>query len=382
MRVALIGAGIGGLAAALALARRGVAVTVFEQAEALGEVGAGITISPNAGRVLDHLGLGAAVRARGVLPGTQHIRDLATGATIRTIARDADLEARHGAPYRHLHRADLHALLVAAVEAAAPGSIRLGHRLVAASADGRMRFGNGAEAEADIVVGADGVRSAVRDSLHATAPPHFTGQVAWRGLVPADALPPEVAAEPPGIFIGPGRLVLRYPVRGGALLNYAIFVETAAWQEESWSTPSTTAELLAHLETACASVRALVAATPPAWLFKWALFAREPLARWTAGRVTLLGDAAHAMLPFLGQGAATALEDALVLARALASFPPAEALARYEAARRERTAMVQLHSRLLGLRFQGKNPEALGRGPLRNEEELGLFAYDPVTVAI
>lgn len=382
MRVAIIGAGLGGLTAALALARRGIAVTVHEQAEALGEVGAGITVSPNAGRVLDHLGLGEAIRAQGVLPGTQHIRDLATGATIRTLARDADLEAVHGAPYRHLHRADLHALLVAAVEEAAPGAIRLGKRLVAVSRNGHMRFADGTEAMADIVVGADGVRSAVRDSLYATAPPQFTGQVAWRGLVPTAGLPEAVAAEPPGIFIGPGRLVLRYPVRGGALHNYAIFVETAAWQEESWSTPSTTAELLAHLDQACASVRALVEATPAAWLFKWALFAREPLASWTAGRVTLLGDAAHAMLPFMGQGAATALEDALVLARALADLPAGEALARYEAARRARTAMVQLQSRLLGLRFQGKDPEAIGRGPLRNEEELGLFAYDPVTVAI
>ncbi len=382
MQVAVIGAGLGGLTAALALARRGIAVTVFEQAEALGEVGAGITVSPNAGRVLDHLGLGEAVRARGVLPGTQHIRDLATGATIRTIARDSDLEARHGAPYRHLHRADLHALLASALEAAAPGSIRLGHRLVAVTPEGAMRFANGTAVAADIVIGADGVRSTVRDCCHRTMPPAFTGQVAWRGLVPAEALPDPVRDEPPGIFVGPARLVLRYPVRGGALANYAIFVETADWQEESWSTPSTRAELLAHLPDACPSVHALVAATPEPWLFKWALFAREPLESWTAGRVTLLGDAAHAMLPFMGQGAATAIEDGLVLARALADFPPAEALARYEAARRARTAMVQLQSRLLGLRFQGNDPESLGRGPLMNEEDLGLFGYDAVTVPL
>lgn len=382
MEVAIIGAGLGGLTAALALSRLGIAPTVYEQAEALGEVGAGITVSPNAGRVLDHLGLGEAVRAMGVLPGTQHIRDLATGATIRTLARDSNLEARHGAPYRHLHRADLHALLVGALEAAAPGSIRLGHRLADLTPEGRMRFANGAEARADVLVGADGVRSVVRDRLYPTEPPRFTGQVAWRGLVPAAALPAEVAVEPPGIFIGPARLVLRYPVRGGALVNYAIFVETADWQEESWSTPSTRAELIGHLDHACASVRALVEATPPAWLFKWALFAREPLPGWTRGRVTLLGDAAHAMLPFMGQGAATAIEDGMVLARALAAFPPAEALARYEAARRDRTAMVQLQSRLLGLRFQGKDPDALGRGPLRNEEELGLFAYDPVSIPV
>ncbi|WP_448585305.1 FAD-dependent monooxygenase [Thermaurantiacus sp.] len=382
MDAAVIGAGLGGLTAALALVRRGIAVTVFEQTEVLREVGAGITVSPNAGRVLDHLGLGAAVRRAGVLPGTQHIRDLRTGATIRTLERDADLEARYGAPYRHLHRADLHAILAGALEAEARATIRLGHRLEAVSSCGWMRFANGVEARADVVIGADGVRSAVRDQLFQTDPPRFTGQVAWRGLVPTDALPSDVATEPPGIFIGPGRLVLRYPVRGGALTNYAIFVETADWLEESWTAPSTEAELLAHLDEACASVRALVAATPAAWLFKWALYAREPLARWTRGRVTLLGDAAHAMLPFMGQGAATAIEDGMVLARALAGYPVEDALASYEAARRERTAMVQLQSRLLGLSFQGKDPAALGRGPLLNEEELGLFAYDPVTVPI
>jgi len=382
MRVAVIGAGLGGLTAALALARAGIPVLVFEQAPALAEVGAGITISPNAGRVLDHLGLGEAVRALGVLPGTQHVRDLKTGRTLRTLARDEALEDRHGAPYRHLHRADLHALLAGALAQEAPGSLRLGHRLVAVSPGGEMRFENGAVEAADVVVGADGVRSVVRDCLFQTAPPVFTGQVAWRGLVPAEALPEPARSEPPGIHVGPGRLVLRYPLRGGRLVNYAVFVERAGWEEESWSIRSRPSELLAHLPAACPGVVQLVEATPEGSLFKWALFAREPLSSWRAGRVTLLGDAAHAMLPFLGQGAATAIEDGMVLARALARHAPHEALARYEAARRARTAMVQLQSRLLGLRFQGRDPASLGHGPLRNEEELGLFDYDPVTVPV
>lgn len=376
--IAIVGAGIGGLTLALALQQRGIAATVYEAAPALKELGAGITISPNAGRVLDHLGLGSEVRRLGVLPGVQHVRDLASGATIRTMDRGSGLEERYGAPYRHLHRADLHALLAGAL--AAP--IRLGKQLTDVSADGAMRFADGTEARADVVVGADGVRSAVRDALFPGAPPLFTGQVAWRGLVPVERLSAADAAAEPGIHIGPGRLVLRYPVRGGALLNYAIFVETAAWADEGWSSPSSRAELLGHLPDADGLVRRMVEATDDAQLFKWALFAREPLESWVAGRVTLLGDAAHAMLPFLGQGAATAIEDAMVLGRALADYAPDEALRRYQAARLAHTSMVQLQSRLIGLTFQGKDPLALGRGPLRNEEELGLFDRDSVREAI
>ncbi|MCS6987565.1 MAG: FAD-dependent monooxygenase [Sphingomonadaceae bacterium] len=382
MTVAVVGAGIGGLTAALALARQGIPVRLFEQAERLAEVGAGLTVPPNAGRVLDHLGLGAALRALGVRPGTQHIRDLATGATIRTLARDADLEERHGAPYRHLHRADLHGLLVEALARAAPGALQLGHRLVDVTPDGRMTFADGTHAGADLVVGADGVRSVVRQRLFAAEPPQFTGQVAWRGLVPTARLPAAVAAEPPGIWVGTGRLVLRYPLRGGVVQNYAVFVATDAWREESWSIPSDADELLAHLGDACPAVRALIEATPQGALFKWALFAREPLSGWVVGRVTLLGDAAHPMLPFLGQGAATAIEDAMVLARALAAHPMDRALALYERACRPHSALVQRHARLLGRTFQGEDPAALRRGPLRNEEELGLFDRDVVRVPL
>ncbi len=379
MKVAVVGAGLGGLACALALERFGVSVEVYEQAPALGEVGAGITVSPNAGRVLDFLGLGAAVREQGVLPGMQRIADLATGATLREMDRGPALEARYGAPYRHLHRCDLHGLMAGALKA----PIRLGQRLTGVDAGGGMIFADGRSAAADIVVGADGVRSAVRAALFEDgAPqltPQFTGQVAWRGLVPVSALGPEDRAAPPGIHIGPGRLVLRYPVRGGNLVNYAIFVETEGWQSESWSAPSSRDELLGHLPDACGLVRRTVAATGDGQLFKWALFARDPLPGWVRGRATLLGDAAHPMLPFLGQGAATAIEDGMVLARAIAGFAPEEALRRYQSARLAHTSMVQLQSRLIGLKFQGRDPAALGRGPLRNEEELGLFDRNAVT---
>jgi salicylate hydroxylase len=175
---------------------------------------------------------------------------------------------------------------------------------------------------------------------------------------------------------------MRYPMRGGALINYAAFVNLEGWEGEGWAIPSTIAELRGHYADAEPHLLAMIDATPPDQLFKWALHAREPLDSWIAGSATLLGDAAHAMLPFMGQGAATAIEDGMVLARCLTAFSKAEALRRYEAARRERTTMVQTQSRLLGLQFQGKDPESFGKGPILNEDNLGLFAYDAVTCPI
>jgi salicylate hydroxylase len=379
---AIIGAGLGGLTLALALARSGWPVTVYEQADQLGEVGAGITLSPNSSRILQYLGLGEAIERLGFSPGRQWTQNWQTGAIILEHERGPELSARYGAPYLHIHRADLHASLVAALRSLQPDAIALGHRLTRVEPDGTAYFANGRQAQADILVGADGLHSVVRRSLFGDLQPSFTGQVAWRGIVPAERLPKNLRGMVPGVHVGPGRLFMRYPVRHGALLNYAAFVELEGWEAESWSIPSTIEELLGHFQGWDGMVRAIIAATPGDQLYKWALHTREPLSTWIAGRATLLGDAAHAMLPFMGQGAATAIEDAMVLARCLAAFPREEALRRYEAARLDRTTMVQTQSRLLGLRFQGKDPDALGRGPLQNEETLGLFGYDAVTVPI
>jgi salicylate hydroxylase len=378
--IAIVGAGIGGLVLGLGLQRSGHPVAIYEQAARLGELGAGITLSPNAVRVINWLGLGEQLRAVSFTPDRQWTQHWQSGDVLREALRGADFAARHGgAGYYHVHRADLHALLLGALPAA---TVRLGKALTAVDTDGRMRFADGSTVTADLVVGADGVKSAVRAACFDTAAPQFTGQVAWRGIVPRSALPETVQALPPGIHVGPQRLFMRYPVRGGTLINYAAFVELNGWQDEGWTIPSTIPELLGHFDGWDQTVRAIIAATPAGSLFKWALHTREPLPSWISGRVTLLGDAAHAMLPFMGQGAGTAIEDAAVLARCLAAFPIAEALERYQAVRRERTEMVQTQSRLLGLTFQGKDPASLGRGPLLNEEALGLFDYDAVTVAI
>jgi salicylate hydroxylase len=382
MPVSIIGAGMGGLTCALALARSGVPVRVYEQAPELAEVGAGITLSPNAARVLVHLGLREGLDRLGFVPPKQWTQNMQTGEVLVERERGAAMEAQYGAPYTHLHRADLHGLLADALLDVDPAAILLDYRLTAIDPQGIMRFANGTEVQGDVVIGADGVKSIVRDQLFETQPPLFTGQVAWRGVVPLEALPDDVQALPPGIWIGEKRLFMRYPMRGGKLINYAAFVNLEGWDQEGWAIASTIEELMGHYADAEPHLKAMIAATPADQLYKWALHAREPLSTWVAGSTTLLGDAAHGMLPFMGQGAATSIEDGMVLARCLSEFAPAEALQHYEAARRERTTTIQTQSRLLGLQFQGKDPESFGKGPIQNEETLGLFAYDAVNCPI
>lgn len=383
--VAIIGAGLGGLTCALALASMGRNVQVFESARELAEVGAGITLGPNASRVLIRLGLEKPLRQLGVVPSRQLTQDLATGKILVERERGTSTEARYGAPYLHLHRADLHGLISKALLERQPDAIRLGHRLTAITSDDRgaeLHFADRESVTTSIAIGADGVKSVARDALFASRPPQFTGQVAWRGVVPNESLDPELRDLPPGIWIGERRIFMRYPMRGASLLNYAAFVNLEGWEEEGWMIPSSREELAGHFADADPHLLAMIAATPANQIFKWALHARDPLDNWVAGSTTLLGDAAHAMLPFMGQGASTAIEDAMVLARCLVQYDRHEALQRYEAARRERTTMVQTQSRLLGLQFQGKNPESFGKGPILNEDTLDLFAYDAVNCPI
>lgn len=345
MRAILIGGGIGGLAAALALARRGVSVTVLERSPVLGEAGAGLQLGPNATRVLFELGLGETLVAKAFAPEAAEIRAATDQRLLLRNALGATAEARWGAPYLQLHRADLQALLHDAVLAAGC-AVRLGASVLRIEQDTdrvRVILSDGTALEADLAVGADGVRSGVRQALFGDGAPRFTGQVAWRGVVPVDRLPPGTVPPVAAVWAGPGRHFVHYYVRGGQAVNFVGVVERD-WREESWTEPGDPAELQADFAGWPPVVRAIcAAATSP---FRWALFDRPPLPAWTKGRVTLLGDAAHPMLPFLAQGAAMAIEDAAVLSHRLegASDVP-QALKAYEQDRLARTRRVQAASR-------------------------------------
>jgi salicylate hydroxylase len=343
-RVLIAGAGLGGLAAALSLLQRGLDVDVYEQAGELKEIGAGVQISANGTRVLFALGLEEPVREWGVRAVDKEIRLWNSGQTWSLFNRaSAPIGERYGVPMFLLHRGDLHAALAEAVLRAKPGAIHLNHRCVGFEQDGggvQVEFENGNAARGDILVGADGLHSQVRRQLFGAAVPRFTGQVVWRGLVPMEKLPEHQRRMVGTNWIGPKAHVTCYPLRRGELFNVVGQVDRDDWQIESWITEGTHAECLADFPGWHPEVQCMLENTVA--LYKWGLFLRDPLAHWSKGRVTLLGDACHAMLPYLGQGANAALEDGFVLGRCVAAWPqdPVAALARYEAARLERTTML------------------------------------------
>jgi len=342
-RILIAGAGIGGLTAALALLRAGFAVSVFEQAPKLAEVGAGVQISANGNRVLFALGLADALAAMAWVPEGKEVRLWNTGETWPLFDLGAVSVERYGFPYLMLHRADLHSALAEAVRRLDPDCIRLGARCAGFAEDGdgvRLRLAGGESVAGAALIGADGVHSAIRQAMFGPDKPMFTGMMAWRGIIPADRLPPGLIRPAGTNWIGPGGHVIHYFLRRGELLNFVGVRERRDWTIESWTAAGTVAECLADYAGWHADVHTMIRhiETP----YKWALMAREPMARWCIGRVGLLGDACHPMLPFLAQGANSAIEDGMVLTNCLKAHGrdvPA-ALAAYEGARRARTARL------------------------------------------
>jgi len=345
-RVAIIGGGIGGLTAALALRQAGAEVRVYEAAAELREIGAGVSLHPNAMRVLRAAGVEDEVRAAAGRSPWAVTRDGITGRVISRTSR-ARQAATLGIEGATVHRADLLDVLARALP---DGIVTLGRRCTSVqndSAGAVATFEDGGTAEADVIIGADGIHSAVRASLFGPDAPRFTGKICYRSVIPGRAFE-GTAVSDNSQWLGPHGAIVLYPMRGQELINVVCHYDDDDYRHESWVTECPGAEVLQRYASWHESLLRLFAAGLT-W-YKWALYDREPIPQWTRGRVTLLGDAAHPMLPYLGQGACQALEDAAVLASALRADPadPVAALARYERTRRPRASRVVLTARERG----------------------------------
>jgi 2-polyprenyl-6-methoxyphenol hydroxylase-like FAD-dependent oxidoreductase len=343
--IGIVGAGIGGLAAAIALRARGMRVRVFEQAAKFARVGAGIQMTPNPMKVLRGLGVEAELRRVSFEPLSGLNRDYDTGRLTNELPMGRTIEERYGAPYLCAHRADLHAILKQAVP---DDAIDAGRKLAGIDhgpSSVRLTFADGSHEEVDALVAADGVHSVVRDAMLGREEPRFTGRVAYRTTFPAALLGARQIDPSRTKWWGPDRHIVIYYV--SASRDEVYFVtsqpEDAGWMtRESWSTKGDVRVLREAYSTFHPNVRHVLEACPE--VYKWALLARDPLPRWSEGRVALLGDACHPMPPYMAQGAAMALEDAAVLARCLDRVPPegfAAAFRRYELNRKSRASEIQ-----------------------------------------
>ncbi len=383
--IAIVGAGIGGLTLAIALVQRGFRVSVHDQSPALVELGAGLTVPPTSMRVFNALGI------------WEKVRDITVRSTGMTYVHYQSGQILHGVPDQEwtrkpdsvdqggqTHRAELHALLVEELNRREPHAVLLGRRLTSLEQDAYgvfVRFENGASVEADLLVSCDGIHSSGLPLILGTAnPATFTGVIAIRCLVPRDRVEKYVARARSMKYVGPGRGFSRYGVQQGRLINCIALAKTDRWREEGWSHRCTRRELLDLYADFHPEVLGLIEHAPADDIFKWALYDRDPLATWTNGRATLLGDAAHPMLPYLAQGATAAIEDALTLARALETYSDyAEAFRRYERIRLPRTTEQMLASRAQGVALNQSDPYAYTD---RREDPNRLFAYDPVSVPL
>ncbi|ARP88309.1 FAD-dependent monooxygenase [Bordetella genomosp. 9] len=346
-RVGIIGGGIGGVALANALALRGIEVRLFERTAAFGQVGAGIQMTPNAVKVLKALGLGDDLREIGFLPQALVGRNWKTAREQFRMPLVTECPRLYGAEFYHVHRADLHQIMVRRIP---ESSVSLSAACASVRNEGGAAvatFEDGSQYEADAIVGCDGVRSIVRRDLFGDEAPRFTGNMCYRAVVPFDAMPSFVSPDS-SFWMGPHGHVVTYYVSRGKAVNIVAVNETAEWVEESWNAPSSREELLGAFRGWHPNLMRLFERADT--VFKWGLFDRDPMTTWHQGRIALLGDAAHPMLPFLSQGAAMAIEDSWVLATALDAHGAdvAAALRDYEAERLPRTSRVQLESRERG----------------------------------
>jgi salicylate hydroxylase len=382
-RIAIVGGGLAGLATARSLATVGIKADVFEQAPALGEIGAAVNVSPQAVKALRAIGLGDKIAAVGHSSPGIYTRNMLTGEFLEFNDR-IKTAARHGAPYYTFHRADLLDVIASELD---HSTVHLGHRLTGLEERSdrvALAFDNGTEIEAEYVIGADGVRSVVRHALYGADNPTYTGQMVWRALLNSSDVPPELI-EPTGHvqWVGPGRHLIAYLIRRGKLLNIVTQQDTDKWVEEGWSTRGDPDEMRASFPNSEPRLDALLKLVTAC--SKWGLFTRPLTQNWGRGRVQLIGDAAHAMLPNAGQGACQAFEDSYILGRWLAACPdPAEGFANFRRVRIPRVHGVQRLS-FSNARFkhmhdasEQKEKIATGTGSVHGNSEW-VWSYDPVS---
>lgn len=387
--VLIAGGGIGGLTAALALAREGCRIHVFEQADGFDEVGAGIQLSPNCVRVLDHLGLSRQLSAVASEPDAVNIRQWQHGNLISQSPLGETARAQFGYPYYHIHRADLLKILTDQAAASENISLHTNARVEGYKEQDQgvsVHFASG-EMSGDLLIGADGIRSTVRARLFGEQAPQYTGNVAWRALIPVERLPTGMLAPVTTLWWGPGKHFVHYQVRGGKLVNCVCVIEKEEQELESWHRHGDIEELRQAFSDWHPIINTLVDNIDPGTCFKWGLFDRPPMRSWSKGNVTLLGDACHPTLPFMAQGAAMAIEDAAVLAACLRKFGNnIYALSQYERLRKPRTDYVQGASRRnarifhMGAPLHWARDLAASRAQRRIMKR--LYSYDPLTAVV
>ncbi len=379
--VLIAGAGMAGLATAIGLLRGGIPVTVLEQAPALQEAGAGISLAPNATRALASLGLLPALRAVAQQPAEAEVRHYASGERLTGYEMGPGMEARWGAPYLQLPRTALQRLLLDTLNALDPTALRLDARVTALQqhAHGVSVETTAGRFDGPCLLAADGVRSIIRSTLFDQPAPHFLGYVAWRTILPRDAV--EATLDPDtAVYLGPSRSLLRYLMDGGQSVNVAAFARTDTWTGQGWSQPADGAAIEAAFDGWHDEARAVARAMARCGATQWGLFGRPYLERWRSGRVVLVGDAAHPVLPFLGQGAAMGIEDGVVLARALVECDGLDqALLAYERERFPRATETMRRADRQGLRIHGYIDEGLDAEEAPRDD-FAEYAYDAARV--
>jgi salicylate hydroxylase len=390
-KILIAGAGIGGLTAASCLMKAGYEVEIYEQAPELTEIGAGIQLSANAMHVLNFLGLGDTIAKLSVCPGAYVFRLHDTGEVIGQFPLAKEHERLNGAPYNQLHRADLHDALATRARDYKKDAVRLNSRVIGfeeTAAGVELHLADGSKVEGDLLIGADGVKSAVRAQI--AGPDHavYTGDAAWRLTIATDQLPAQnFMGQVMSVWMGPGKHVVCYYLRAGALLNFVGLVETKEISEESWTAKFPWEKLKAEFAGWHENIQTVIDKVDKDACYRWSLYYRPPIASWSTRRATLLGDAVHATLPYLAQGACMAIEDAAVLTRALqANEDVADALKLYERNRIDRTSRIvkgsDANRTLFHMRDQQKLRHAFAERDEGGDRNAWLYSYNPLTVKL